>query len=86
MLTKEYENDNFLLQKDIHINPLTKSEVVSYQIKAKGDAFHMNLSVLGNKIVASFPDGLTFDGNGKKMWTDAIDKAERFIKEASPYI
>lgn len=86
MLTTEYENENFMLQKDSHINPLTKSEVVRYQIKAKTDLFHMNLTVLGNKIVASFPEGLTFDGNMKKIWIDAIENAEAFIKEASPYI
>ena len=46
----------------------------------------MNLKVLGKKIIAEFPNGLSFCGKDKKIWIEAINDADDFIKHATAYI
>ena len=81
-----YENDKFIMERKEHVNPITKSIIVNYEISPKYDLFHMNMKVLGNKIVAVFPEGLSFDGSRKDLWIQAVNDSEEFIKEAMPYI
>ena len=81
-----YENDKFVLRCDCYTNVLTKSKSITYKITPKGDFFHMNLKVLGKKIIAEFPNGLSFCGKDKKIWIEAINDADNFIKHATAYI
>lgn len=48
--------------------------------------YYSYVKVLGNKIVAVFPEGLSFDGSRKDLWIQAVNDSEEFIKEAMPYI
>lgn len=81
-----YENDKFIMERKEHVNPITKSIIVNYEISPKYDLFHMNMKVLGNKIIAVFSEGLSFDESKKDLWIQAVNDSEKFIKEATPYI
>lgn len=86
MITVEYEDEKFILEKKTYMNVLTKKEVKTYTIKPKGDFFHMQMKVLGSKIVANFPEGLSFCGKNVELWMTALIDADNFIKKATPFI